>query len=989
MNALKLEHKIDSHKVDLQTLCREFNTDVSKGKTLSAVKESLEKNGLNKLSPPKTTPEWVKFLKQLFGGFSMLLWAGSALSFISYGIEKSSATESTDETLYLGIVLAVVVIITAIFSYYQESKSSKIMKSFKSMVPQYAQCIREGEKCTIKAEELTLGDIVEVKYGDRLPADIRILESNGFKVDNSSLTGESDPQLRTKECTDDNPLETKNLAFFSTYAIEGTAKGMVVSIGDNTVMGKIAVLTSSLKTNPTPLSREIHSFVMAITVISLVIGLSLFIALLSLNREFKVALIFLMGTIVANVPEGLLSTVTVCLTLTAQRMAKNNCLVKNLEAVETLGSTSTICSDKTGTLTQNRMTVSHMWFDNMIHNADTSEDQTGSSHFKTLTGWKALGRCATLCSRAEFKPNQENLSVLKREVDGDASEAALLKFAEISIGNTSAFRNIYRKVFEIPFNSSNKFQLSIHKAETEDNYLLLMKGAPEIIIKKCATIFIDGTEQLITDEWIEEFNITCTTLGSLGERVLGFCDLSLSKNIYSSAHKFDIENLPLENLRFLGLISMIDPPRATVPDAVRKCRAAGIKVIMVTGDHPITAAAIAESVGIISSEGKTEHQLPGDCDIQRAATKVAIVNGAQLKDMTSDELDNILKSHSEIVFARTSPQQKLLIVEGCQRIGSIVAVTGDGVNDAPALKQADIGIAMGISGSDVSKQAADMILLDDNFASIVIGIEEGRLIFDNLKKSILYTLTHTAPELVPFLAHILIGIPLPLSTFNMLCIDLFSDMFPGISLAYEKAEDDIMRCPPRNPYTDKLVSTQLFSHADGQKGMFLTVAGFFSYFIVMSSHGFNLITLDTTFFTTTIKAWDCASINDLKDSYGQEWTYSARKTLTVACQSAFFAAVVMMQWVNVIVCKTRHSSIFQHGMRNWVLDIALLLEFPLAAILMYTPVLNVHLNFYPIYWEWWFLAIPFAVLLFAFEEIRKCIIRNQKPGSWLERETCY
>jgi len=339
----------------------------------------------------------------------MLLWAGSALSFISYGIEKTTTTDSSDETLYLGIVLAVVVIVTAIFSYYQESKSSKIMKSFKNMVPQYAHCIREGEKCIIKAEELTLGDIVEVKYGDRLPADIRILESNGFKVDNSSLTGESDPQLRTRECTHDNPLETKNLAFFSTFAIEGTAKGMVVSIGDNTVMGKIAILTSSLKTNATPLSREIHTFVMAITVISLVIGLSLFIALLCLNREFKVALIFLMGTIVANVPEGILSTVTVCLTLTAQRMAKNNCLVKNLEAVETLGSTSTICSDKTGTLTQNRMTVSHMWFDNRIHDADTSEDQNGTSSFKEFTGWKALERCAALCSRAEFKPDQVSI----------------------------------------------------------------------------------------------------------------------------------------------------------------------------------------------------------------------------------------------------------------------------------------------------------------------------------------------------------------------------------------------------------------------------------------------------------------------------------------------------------------------------------------------------------------------------------------------------
>merc|ERR1712025_1474318 len=697
---------------------------VERGLTEAQAAKNLAEYGRNELTPHPTTPEWVKFCQNLFSGFACLLWLGAILCFLAYGIQASAYEEPPDDNLYLGVVLTAVVTVTGVFSYYQESKSAAIMESFKNLVPQYALVRRDGEKVTITAAELTLGDIVEIKFGDRVPADIRVLEARQFKVDNSSLTGESEPQVRSPEFTHENPLETRNLAFFSTNAVEGTCVGMVVNIGDNTVMGRIAGLASGLASDETPIAKEIAHFIHIITGVAVFLGVSFFIIAFILGYNWLDAVIFLIGIIVANVPEGLLATVTVCLTLTAKRMASKNCLVKNLEAVETLGSTSTICSDKTGTLTQNRMTVAHMWFDNKIVEADTSEAQSGAqgSAWKESSGWKTLERVATLCNRAEFKGGQEGVSVLKREVNGDASEAAILKCTELSNGNVMEYRKRNAKVCEIPFNSTNKFQVSIHETEdkSDNRYLLVMKGAPERIVDRCSTIVVDGRELPMTEEWRNAFEAAYMELGGLGERVLGFCDYVLPADKYPVGYPFDAEdvNFPLEGLRFVGLMSMIDPPRAAVPDAVSKCRSAGIKVIMVTGDHPITAKAIAKGVGIISEGNETKEDIAEQKgidvkDVNPRDARACVVHGGEIKEMSEKQIDEILMYHTEIVFARTSPQQKLIIVEGCQRMGAIVAVTGDGVNDSPALKKADIGVAMGIAGSDVSKQAADMILLDD------------------------------------------------------------------------------------------------------------------------------------------------------------------------------------------------------------------------------------------------------------------------------------
>merc|ERR1711953_282974 len=478
---LKKELEVDVHKLPQDELFKRFGVNPATGLTASQAKAAFEKHGPNALTPPPTTPEWVKFLQALFGGFAMLLWLGAVLCFIAYSIQATTMEQPPDDNLYLGIVLTAVVVITGIFSYYQESKSSKIMESFKNMVPQYALCLRNGEKVTIQATELTLGDIVEVKFGGRIPADLRVLEARSFKVDNSSLTGESEPQSRGPDFTHENPLETKNFAFFSTNAVEGTCTGMVVNIGDWTVMGRIAGLASGLEMGDTPIAKEIAHFIHIITGVAVFLGVSFFIIAFILGYNWLDAVIFLIGIIVANVPEGLLATVTVCLTLTAKRMAAKNCLVKNLEAVETLGSTSCICSDKTGTLTQNRMTVAHMWFDNKIVEADTSEDQSGNAFDKSAPGWKTLERVAMLCNRAEFKGGQNEVRILKREVNGDASEAAILKCTELTNGNVMDYRAKNKKLVEIPFNSTNKFQVSIHETSDPDEKraLLVMKGAPE------------------------------------------------------------------------------------------------------------------------------------------------------------------------------------------------------------------------------------------------------------------------------------------------------------------------------------------------------------------------------------------------------------------------------------------------------------------------------------------------------------------------------
>ncbi|XP_065752387.1 potassium-transporting ATPase alpha chain 2 [Phocoena phocoena] len=990
---LKKELDLDDHKLSEEELETKYGTNIITGLSSTRAAELLARDGPNTLTPPKETPKIIKFLKQMVGGFSILLWIGAVLCWIAYGIQYSNDKSSSLDSVYLGSVLALVVILTGVFAYYQEAKSTNIMASFRQMIPQQALVVRDSEKKTVPADQLVVGDIVEIKGGDQIPADIRVLSAQGCKVDNSSLTGESEPQPRSSEFTHDNPLETKNISFFSTTCLEGTATGMVINTGDRTVIGQIASLASGVQNSKTPIGIEIEHFVHIVAGVAVSIGVLFFIIAVSMKYHVLDSIIFLIGIIVANVPEGLLATVTVALSLTAKRMAKKNCLVKGLEAVETLGSTSIICSDKTGTLTQNRMTVAHLWFDNQVFVADTSEDHSNQVFDQSSATWASLSKIITLCNRAEFRPGQESVPIMKKAVVGDASETALLKFSEVILGNVMEIRKRNRKVAEIPFNSTNKFQLSIHETDdpSDKRFLMVMKGAPERVLEKCSTIMVNGQEQPLDKSTAKAFHTAYMELGGLGERVLGFCHLYLPADEFPATYSFDVDtmNFPTSNFCFVGLLSMIDPPRSTVPDAVTKCRSAGIKIIMVTGDHPITAKAIAKSVGIISANSETVEDIAkrlnvAVAQVNKRDAKAAVVTGMELKDMSPAQLDELLANHSEIVFARTSPQQKLIIVEGCQRQDAIVAVTGDGVNDSPALKKADIGIAMGITGSDAAKSAADMVLLDDNFASIVTGVEEGRLIFDNLKKTIAYTLTKNIAELCPFLIYIIAGLPLPIGTITILFIDLGTDIIPSIALAYEKAESDIMNRKPRHKKKDRLVNKPLAVYSYLHIGLMQALGAFVVYFTVYAQEGFRPSTL-----LNLRVEWEKGYVNDLEDSYGQEWTSYQRKYLEWTGYTAFFVGIMIQQIADLIIRKTRRNSIFQQGLfRNKVIWVGIASQVIIALILSYGLGSIVALNFTMLRPQYWFVAVPHAVLIWVYDEVRKLAIRLY-PGSWWDKNMYY
>lgn len=893
---------LDQHRLTWKQLCARLNVEensiFTKGLTSADAAERNLKEGDNVLTQKKLTPWWVKLLKEWTSPFGLLLWGGSLLCFIAYVIDSSDPSN-----VYLGIVLALVVVVTGLVTYIQNSKSESVMAGFKNFIPDKCKVLRDGKEDEINSTKLVKGDVVVVVEGGRIPADIRIIDSKDMRVDNSSLTGESEPLLRSSECTEpEKILETKNIAFFGTMCKAGRGRGLVFNIGDGTVIGQIANMADTATMSMTPLRIELNRFINIITGIALFLGIVFFALGFALRYNFLQNLVFAIGIIVANVPEGLLATITITLSVASAKMHAKKVLVKDLESVETLGSTSCICSDKTGTLTQNKMTIENLFYDGQIWKAPNKEKMGPKFTLPydiENSSFKALRDCAIVVSETTFSSSLPDKYVhridalnkkssnydtdrkkiekeweleykampyFEKPVSGSASETAIIKFfqpVEDILLTRARFPVGIQKDGApsiVPFNSAHKFSLKVAKCKTANSdWCVFISGAPERVWDKCSHVLYKDREIPLDASQKKLINDANINFAKGGQRILGFGKYHLPRAQYPENYQFMFKgaydlDIPMDKLIFVGLCSLIDPPRDSVPDAIKKCKTAGIKVIMVTGDQQLTAAAIAKTIGIFEEETSVELAERIGCSYDEAVDRAQaiVVNGEMLtmayqedeglpEKMQGKKLERWLRK-PQIVFARTSPAQKLYIVKGCQKLGYIVAVTGDGVNDSPAINQADIGIAMGLTGSDVAKDSADMVLLNDDFSSIIMGIEAGRTIFDNLKKSISYTIASNIPEIIPFLALILIQIPLSLSTVLMLCVDLGTDMVPAVSFSFEEPELDIMTRKPRRK-DEHMVTTKMMVFSYGQMGIMETYCGFVAWIVVLFDFGFNVYQL--------------------------------------------------------------------------------------------------------------------------------------------------
>ncbi|GAB9476274.1 putative hydrolase [Globisporangium polare] len=1009
------------------------------GSRVAAIRETC---GLNRLSPPERVPDYILFLRQFLDWFMILLSIAGLLSLITYFLDTSVILN-----LYLAVVLFLIVILTCVMSFLQARSTSKVMDSFNSMLPAQCTVVRDGASQQIPAEELLVGDLVWIGNGDKVPADLRILLCSNLKVENSSLTGESEllPLTVKAMATDVPALECKDVAFNGSLCYDGSALGVVLSIGDKTVIGRIAKLASSTEERETNMQREVKSFVRFISVLAVTMATALFTIGVIRRKGDDVLNTFVNGflvIIVANVPQGLPATVTSLLTITAKRMAAHNIFVKRLDCVETMGSLTLIATDKTGTLTKNVMTVTDTWYARAFHHQPTVdhlviETDENLDYLESDATKAVLFRGATLCNRAEPEqnettgrgslasrvlrtsvsrrsssnelpkrhPSNSNLFrrdsgasyrvrrdfVAKRTYTGNPSDIALLRFSDLQF-STDATRDQYPVVFEIPFNSTNKWQLVIvpspgHQT-TRASLDVMMKGAPEVIIKRCSTYLgTSGEEQVIGDTFHDEFTQAYELFGSNGRRVIALATRRFTPASPDTQFSAEEGNFPSEDLCFVGMIAIMDPPRDDVPDAIQKCKDAGVKVFMVTGDHPLTAQAIAREIGLLDEGDNVLNLLTPDAatfpNADWAQFDAAVVHGGAIDLLTPEQFDIVL-SMKQVVFARTTPQHKLEIVRASQNLGECVGVTGDGVNDAPALKQGDVGVAMGKNGSDVAREAADIILMDDNFSSIVRGIEQGRTIYDNLKKTIAYTLTHLWPEIAPVALKLVVGMPAALTALQILSVDLLTELGPAISLAYEGPENDIMSRPPRNMKKDKLMSQALLTYAYVLAGMVNTLGCFLAYATVFWSRGISMSDI-------------CGSGDDYWQDDAPEFCFndgangastcldeSEQKSLLAQACGSWYIALVMGQFFHVWMCKTRRISIFRHGIfNNIVMVYGTLLSVTLAVILVYVPSVNDVMGAEPATYAPWLFALGTGAITWLYREGTKYIARrdfDDKPG---------
>ena len=856
----------------------------------------LREFGPNRIEKVRGLPMWLRFLKEFSHLFALILWVAAGLAFFA---EHEQPGQGMAE---LGFAIIGVIVINGVFSFWQEYRAERALAALRRLLPRQVKVLRDGKMRTVRAERLVPGDIVLLVEGDDVPADCRVVEAYSVRVNLATLTGESVARMRTAEPhSEASAVAARNLLLAGTSLMSGEARAVVYCTGMKTEFGRIAHLTQTTGEATSPLQREIARLSRIVAFLATALGVGFFFIGQAVGLSFWESFMFGIGIIVANVPEGLMPTVTLSLAMATQRMARRNALVRHLPAVETLGSTTVILSDKTGTLTRNHMTLRRIYAGGAYFAPDqfALDASLPPRHSPLLQGMR-------VCNNVNPTERNGRPGWL-----GDPMEVALVEFAQ----RFAAEDADVRLVSEIPFDSDRRRMSVI--CRSDGALLLHCKGALESLLAVATHVDHGPKLRPLDEAERRELLRAQDRMARDGLRVLAFAYRLLVRP----------EDAAEAGLVICGLAGIEDPPRPEVPAAIGRCHDAGIRVIMVTGDHPSTALAVGREIGLIRGD------------------KPAVIRGEHLARMSPTELQLALES-PDVLFARVSAEQKMHIVQALQAKGHVVAVTGDGVNDAPALKAADIGIAMGIAGTDVAREAADMVLLDDNFASIVAAIEEGRTVFQNIRKFLTYILTSNVPEMVPYLLFAVFRIPLPLTVIQILAVDLGTDMIPALALGAEKPDPSVMRQPPR-PRHERLLNWKLLGRAYLWLGLLEAAIAMAAFFHVLVRtdwcYGTSLPTHDLTYLQAT---------------------------------TATLAGIVAAQVINVFNCRHPTESAFRFGLfANKLLVFGVAVEIALLAAIAYTPVGNQLFGTAPLPVDAWLVIVPLALAMLFLEEIRKWLVR--------------
>ena len=918
------------HQLTVSEIFKHLGTRAG-GLSPEEAQERLRRYGPNTLKEPSHYSLIRRFLDQFTHFLAILLWIAAALAFAAEFMKPGEGMAT------LGWAILGVIVINAVFAFFQEYKAERAVHALHRLLPARAWVLRSTQPHDVSRSEIVPGDVLLIEEGEQIPADARLIEVADMRVDLSSLTGESQPKRRTAEpVSDGHLLDIPNLVFAGTPVLSGRGRAVVFATGMQTEFGKIAQLSSTVVTGLSPLQKEIAKVTHVVALLSVAMGMVFFVIGLSMGLGLWISAIFGIGIIVANVPEGLLPTVTLALALGSQRMAKRQALIKQLTSVETLGCTTVICTDKTGTLTENRMRVARFYMDHL-------EVEVQESRLVIA------GRVTTAIEAEEYAPlfnaiiHCHNAKRVRQtdgrpSVTGDPTEVALVEFA---LDHGLLHREPLPRMGELPFDADRKRMATLHWHESR--LVAFVKGAPESLVPLCDQMLHHTARSPMSQEDRRRITAQSQTFAQQAYRVLAVA----MRDIEQGVEKLDIDHVE-QNLTFLGLVAMMDPPRPEVPEAILRCRQAGVRTVMITGDHPLTALAIARQIGMAPKDSPTEPA--GYCPV---------IEGRQVETMSDDALRRLLAptrpDKAEAVFARMAPRHKMRVVSVLKDMGEVVAVTGDGVNDAPALNIADIGIAMGITGTDVAKETADMILLDDNFATIVNAIEEGRAVYANIRKFSTYVLASNVPEIVPYLAYGLFGIPLALTVPQILAVDLGTDMVPALALGAEKPDAGIMAIPPR-PRTERLMNLPLLLRAYVFLGLIEAGIAMGAFFLLLWAEGWT---------------W----------SMPLDWSDPRYRQATAAT----FAAIVIAQVANVFACRSDRVSLSQLSwFSNPLLLWGIMTELVILALIVYTPWGNAIFATSPLpAWIFGPLVLGALVLLFA-EESRKLIagrLAHRRAGS--------